>query len=663
MSIQFDPTGVQPGQIGPVYDLGLGYFDPTTNMVKMFGYVVSPSGGTDEGTDITDAQHIVSTASPNSTDRYARYPQVSQGDWSGGERQVVYTEPSMYYQTDGGMDVTTPGRLKLLNAFGRAGIFYNLTGTYNHCPMQTDGAQIWIGASTAGHNIIYYTDAGGFSFQNLFNGHEVADMLYDNIGLVFMTDQGLWYEDGSHFVNQALPSPFLATKSLAYLNDEVFYIVNDTGALDSTIWAYNGTANAHTLRLTANTTERYFQCICSMPDAIFFATTSNLPVISFLYTWSGASGDLPVRIAEIKGRIEYCFEALGTVYVLVRGFGANGNNPAWTLYSVVGNQVSVVDDARYINDANFTPTCTSVESFDPGHTTTTAEFNSMLWTDGRFLYIAWPGLATRRLDLVNGGLSTIGPNGTNNAANVSARRFITATSPPYMDVCAYDGGISLTPFYLGTSQPRSGTLTYSFADFGSPGVGKVFRSVEFQLADALVAGQGITWQYRLTQDGAFAALNVVQMGPRNYVAFFPPGTKGTEVQVMVSMTAITNVSSPVLRYSSIVADVGKAWQWTVACRRNMQSRSEDGAAVDQGPYTGQQLAANIVNIREIAAGRCYLYIPDVTQASGVAQVQARLVDYHRTTPNGAAAGRRQVGGELDVECDVQISLVEEFAFV
>src|SRR5215472_9296703 len=79
-------TGVRPDAVGPTYDIALGYRDPATGVVNMVGYVIPPSGTFEEGTDIQDEEHLVQISSPLNTDRYGRFPRVSQGDWSGGER-------------------------------------------------------------------------------------------------------------------------------------------------------------------------------------------------------------------------------------------------------------------------------------------------------------------------------------------------------------------------------------------------------------------------------------------------------------------------------------------------------------------------------------------------------------------------------------------------
>ena len=108
-------TGVLPQQIGDTYDMALGYPDPATGIVDMVGYVLSNQGQFQESTNLQDEQHLVQIASPSSSDRFGRYPQVSQGDWSGGERQLIFVNANQYY-TSTQCETSKPGHLTILGA-------------------------------------------------------------------------------------------------------------------------------------------------------------------------------------------------------------------------------------------------------------------------------------------------------------------------------------------------------------------------------------------------------------------------------------------------------------------------------------------------------------------------------------------------------------------
>jgi len=561
----------------------------------------------------------------------------------------------MYYLSDGNVDVSTPGALTLFPGFRQDTIA--LTGTYNRCALQTDGGQWWIGAKTSGGNFIQGTGGAPF-FSTIANDHEIMDLLYVPYALIAITDEGLWAQDNNHLVVDSIPNPELPVKSLAYLDGLVYYLKTDIAGNTAQIKAFDVTTDSTSVFYTTNSSEKWIQAICSSASGIFFATTSSLPFQTFFYTWSGNQGDAPQRVAEVYGRVEYCFEALGTVYVLCRQFQHPGytTNPAWTLYSVVGNQVSVIDDARQLNDPNFAPTCQSVNSFFPDNPQ--VDFSPMLWTDGRFLYIAWPGLSTRRLDLVQGGISSIGPNTSNGATNVSARRFITAAAGiSFVDVSAFNNEIVITQF---GAQSTSGSLVQSFIDLDAPGMGKIMRAVQFQTSEPLAGAQAVEFAFRLDQNSSFTPLVTQQVGPRSFIAPFPTLTKNTEVQMQVTLTADPTAGPPTVTSMTVIMDVGRVETYTLSCRRVQQSRAQDQQSVDAQKYSGKDLWANLENIRNIGGGYGYAFIPDPTQDNGVSEIQIQILDIQKQTPTGAATGQRTVDGETDMERDVAISFIEFF---
>lgn len=657
----FDPAGVQPSQVGPYFDLALGYYDPNTTLVKMFGYVIAPSGQSQETTDTTDNEHLVTIDSPNTSDRFTRFPKVSQGDWSIGERQHLYVNPQMFYQSDGFVDVSTPGHLRLI--FTPTQETFTTNGTFNRIPAQTDGGTTFVGLSTGGDNIAQVTAGTPTALYNVASGKEIFDLLYSPFGLVALTVDGLWNIVGGGFssvlVADPIGNPEIAVRSMAYLDDNIYYINQSTnGGVANVIKLYDRSTNTTVVGKAATASEVYFNCICNTGSGIFFSTTSKLPFRDFLYVWSGVPNDDPVRIGEIQGRVQYATETLGTVYILTRRFQDSFEaNPSWTLYSLVGTTLSVIDDARGVIDPNFFPTCTSVDTYD-ANVSGTADFTPMLWDDGRFLYVAWPGLATKRIDLVQTGLSQIGPNVTNGVGPVHGRRFLTANTPQFVDLASYSSTVVVNRF---DQAATTGSITTSFYDFDSPLEAKVYRSLEFQTAQALTGTQAVNLSYRLDQVSAFSNLTTLQVGPRNYLAYFPPNIKGAEIQMKVTLVADASLGTPDVSMITLQADLGRVVNTTVACRREQRQRSQANEALIFSQSSAQDLQANLMNIINIGARRCYAYIPDPTQPGGVAQIQMRLIDYQRQTPQGAAAGIRVIDGEQDMECDVQLQLVESFA--
>src|ERR1019366_5359707 len=158
--------GIQPAQVGGEYDLAVG-FDPGTGDTTMFGYVIETGTEWAEAPNIQDEQRIVQIASPNNSDRLTYYPKVTQDDWSGGEGQEFFTDPTKFYQSYK-VDPTKPGHLVLQP--GTATVSVTPRDPESRIPAVTDGYIVLAGffdsptsvnsfADNAGN--LYYLNAAG----------------------------------------------------------------------------------------------------------------------------------------------------------------------------------------------------------------------------------------------------------------------------------------------------------------------------------------------------------------------------------------------------------------------------------------------------------------------------------------------------------------------
>src|SRR5665213_580233 len=234
--------GIQPAQVGGEYDLAIG-FDPGTGDTTMLGYVIETGTEWAEAPNIQDEQRIVQIASPNNSDRLTYYPKVTQDDWSGGEGQEYFTDPTKYYQSYK-VDPTKPGHLVLTpGTTSPPAVSLSTRG-----PAASDGFTVLIGALLSSPNSLQ--DMLGNPFQ-LNSGGTPAPLF------MVLGPSGVWVataagsDQGIYRITSALPygpappasqptavlwntdvvEP-LATQALAYMSapagtGALYYIRND----------------------------------------------------------------------------------------------------------------------------------------------------------------------------------------------------------------------------------------------------------------------------------------------------------------------------------------------------------------------------------------------------------------------------------------------------
>lgn len=152
------PSNFQANQVGDLYHLGLS--DGTV----AYGYVLQNHGGGDdrsalnESTNITDRDKLIQISSPSLIDQHlVIYPRVSQGDYTGGQGQVVFLDATRYFDSD--LDTHTPGYLQLRPSWTRTTKSLSSPGGYTQViPWNSD---VWFSFSEPSGNV--YSLAGGTS--------------------------------------------------------------------------------------------------------------------------------------------------------------------------------------------------------------------------------------------------------------------------------------------------------------------------------------------------------------------------------------------------------------------------------------------------------------------------------------------------------------------
>lgn len=667
-------------EIGDMYDFALGYTDPTSGNTLMVGYVMPPGVGFQEATDLQDANHIVQIASPNQVDRYERYPKTSQGDWSGGSRQLIYANANQYYDTPQGLiETVQPGALQLM-VQPAVTLVDAASGNPTNCSIVGMSNYVLVASYVAaGHNV---TDSTGTTAQ-IGGDHEIIDMLpYSPSGAnggVFcaVTTAGIWRISKATIggalsgTQQTNDAPATSGKCLAYFNDKLYYITS-AGAINYT--TLDAGATGGTAFHTPGNIESKVSCLCSGASGLVFSKNSpgagrNAPTFSAIYTSDGTTAGT-VRVADIPGSVNYMMEANGITYIVaqlpaVSPAGATPTGvpyPSYTLYALSGSTLTVIDDARWLPSDFTTVSYTSKAS---------------LATDGRFLYLGW-GYFVIRYDLQNNYAVTrvfsFNANTGWNCISVTTGNFGgIGSAGVWAAVGQAGGGINLQQILPPNSVPSAATtanLITSYFDFGTPTTNKAFRSIDMTFQSAYQAGQ-VQIAYALDNATSYTPMTIqAGVSPNKIIAYFPPGTKGFRVRFQITMNS-TLTASPVIVAYAVKANLGRVWTVSANCARDQKGRNGEK---DIQNLSAMDMIANMVNSYKITAGQCILYIPDPTQPpvysggvltnpQGVAQVNALVQDYAYTTNPGVAPGLRdsQVDGgtQRDMEGTVQLTLVEQ----
>lgn len=658
-------SGVSLTEVGAgrKYDLAFGYSTDGVT-AKMYGFLLRPGSELEEITDLQDQEHLVQVSSPNATDRYSRFPKVSQGSWVGGGRQEFFVDPTRFYSTNGNLDTTKPGALQLTpesrGITFPTGWRYNNSPTQGVMPIATEGWSYYIGGGTspATVNIVSNSPAGNYTVGPS-GSNEVLDIQPYPGGLLFsVAGAGMYIQPGAGFGGSA------ATQLSTDYNDGYGFHAHGFDYFAGLIYYTNNAASPAKLMAispssgaVAGTTvfsippgEQAISTLCAYSQGIVFSSSLGagsgffLQAVLYVYTGSGT----PTRVGTIQGYAVASCNCAGTAYILALTPQPYTQTPySYTLYSLSGTTLTQVDDFRYLN-SDFRP---STATGNPGF--------PRMYYDGRFLYVACPGIPVNVYDISNPSSS---PFILGNTTGVLASRnqshgAVMTTSAGLVEVgldTPASGGFFIGYVYNDTTTTsQAGMFTSSSFDFSTPTLTKLFRSIEVELRFPLVSPSTIFMGFRVDNATTFTSFAPVDVTAQKLVGYLPPGTKGSRIQVQLQLQgSFTN--TPVVRSFAVNATVGRVFRATVMAphSQSLHSYGEDDQAV-----TAKDLIAVVQNAYRVAGGSCILMIPSALTTTLSEQVNATLQEYHihQTVPGP----REDSVVPTDMEAYIDLVFVED----
>lgn len=645
-------TGVLASQVGAEYDFALGY-DPGTGTAEMVGYVITENGLWEESTQLQDVERLIQTSTATTTDRdLTRWPKVVQGDWSLGERQLVFTVNNRYYSTNGQLDVTKPGFLTVLPGSTSAlTIPAGSLGGNNCWPLGSDGDNWYLGQPN-GHVQVGKRDLS-VADVTVSAGNEICDVLTFTpsgaaSGVLVAAANGIWFIDGSSYaLTQWMGGDTVETSaanSICAINGRVYYI--QSGGANIKYVAAAG-AIAGTQAVAKTTTDGAFRAICTTANGLMWASTADdIPGtraagITTLFT-SAADTTGQAVIGQIPGVVKYMRTFSGVTYILAHlSEPSSTNSFNYTLYTYNGTTLSVFDDLRY-----------SLPDFQASVSGFTSYAHANIYGDGRFVYFAWPGLQAIQLDLATAagttGVSRIAGTGLP-GTQVYAHRVVRTRYHGFVDVSVNTTGGTVQTF---NGAMGSGQMVTSYYDFSTPSLTKIYRSLDIDLNSPLPGGASITVEYQADSSSTWTLLTTNPTLTTTLTSYFPANVRAKALRLRITLVAGPNSGTPSVRSWGTKANLGRVWRTTVSCKRGQQTNT---SGTDGQGKLARDLIANIQ--RAYAnAGKCILLIPSPTVPSGVEQVTASLEDYRwaASKPNV----RQNELMALDAEGDVEITAVE-----
>lgn len=670
-------SGVATTDVGQGYDVAIGFDNGTT--IKMIGYTLQPGTQWQESTDIQDEEHLVQI-STNQTDRYSRYPKVSQGDWSGGERQTFFIDPTKYFSSNGGINVTVPGQLQSF-AGRQSQVFTG--GSGGAAPAATDGTSVWIIYNQAAtcNLVIGSTLVAGGNFAKKLNGtfataNDViaGSEFFNNSALVSSAGvlHGIWRVDNtgatiSQYTNDLQGATL---PSMAFFNDKVYYSSGGGTALSFVPLATPAGAAAGTTAFTPATgNNSSVGCLVSTATNLYFIT--SVPNTSFASSnstiWSH-DGTTTTRLGIVPGTPIGGGSVNGIVYYIFsmpQDFTQQGFSNVfggYVVYQVDGTTLSIFDDFRAV-DVSFQSKNQSAPSLPMGNVV----------GDGRYLFLSMPGFSVKAYDLLTPGnpVSQYGPFVADTGAipstfsNLSVLAGSTSTLASVVQVQMDGQGV------LNVSQTGGGSMlgviTMSYMDFGAPDdvklMQKVFIDLVAPLADTFTNYQPVQAGYRIDNQTAFTPLTIqVNAATGNLFAYFPANTKAARIQLQITLqqsnAGATSGLSPVVRSVSMKATLGRSWTFTLAADRNQRLRNQGtSAGEDTQGSNAQAKLANVLNAYRQSGGDVVMFVPSPTQANGVEQVNAVIQDY-KYGSNTQIGPYNTEYGNFDMEGTLQLTVTE-----
>lgn len=693
--------------VGPVYDAALGFQDPNNNgIVTMVGYVLTKNGQFQVSTDLQDEQHLVQIASPNQSDRYSRYPRVSFGDWTHGNGQLIAVDAQKYYIMQG-CDPRTPGQLTLWTQ--PVGPFSSTDhSSFKKFPAASDGKSIAYALLNT-NNLTITTmmqTTPNYSY-NIASLSEITDIyaLPKSVAggqfLCAVPSQGIYMVTGGG------PSPTTtlitsdnvpptAMQTMAYFQGYIYYIVGNPLANGNAInrmpsaGPFGGAGSAvH----TADAWENPIALIASTSSGLMFATSqvdTTLPCgHAILYTFDGSTA---TRVADFEGYVKYIHEFNGTTYILVE--------PGQAMVSPTGNALSpeIGHNFELYTFSNGVITLAldlrqGYADFQVNDAQTNIAYPSMA-DDGRYLYIAYPGLVDASgapyilcFDPQNNAFFFRGvPSSPYNGTWPTPSALFTAARVVYVGGAGVDyGGTAGAYLFVEDSTainritqfsdnyalpiPHNGYVETSFVDAGVPTLIKSFDGLEIDMLSN-PPGTSVSAEFRLDNQSSFVAAPIITTGNNQFIAANLPNTLGYRIQWRLTLSAGRSggvVRVPILATMAVKLNLGRVWTVNFSCRHNQQVRSGVGSMNDPQGLDGVTLLRNILQAYQLS-GYATFWVPDpasdLTDSTGnllyVSIVQVYIEDIQvSVAPGVSPAFSNQVNdGSRDMSYDCQLTLVE-----
>jgi hypothetical protein len=636
--------------MGDLYDLGIGFPDPTNDFaITMIGYCVATSGQFQVSTDIQDEQHLVQIASPSNVDRYQRYPQVSQGDWSGGERQLIFENANQYYMSTQ-LDTSKPGHLRILGAYTQVTIPLHPTGTTtlrNPRMIAADALNAYI-VTTQGNEVmvidnlaltvstITFAGVSGSQGIEIIRGGDAMYILTNGAYVLQLTDAG-------SIVQVTSDAGSIAT--LAYFGGSIWYaLASPANQLNGATYSFPGNAPAQLAPAsTFPKMETQILTVCDSGAGLIVVTgdPSN-GLNSYVYAFDGVN---QVFLGAIAGFVTDSVNANGTVYLLAdTGVGITTNAQSLPIiYEVTGSTISTFDDYREVDKA-----------FQPGKQSANNVYGHLA-TDGLYLYLFWQGLDTKRYLLSTGAVYDVGQITTN--VNIGA----ATIQGGWLEAGSNRGFVTVVQPLLPPTAAVTGTMTTSYFDFGVPTTNKLFTSIQFQMNSPTPPDPtAVSVQFRTDNNTAFTAVTTtLSLSGQSLVCVLPERTIGNRIQFLISLSGAIN---PDVNSYSVKATLARVFQVDLACMHNQFTRN--GERDPQG-LTGRELIATIENCKALGGGEVQLWVPSATALNpdgspiGYEQINAELQDYQHKTPNTSAGFRVFPDGQYDMEGIVTVTFTEK----
>lgn len=656
-------TGVDASQIGSQYDLALGRVDLSTGICQMVGYIVATGGELRESTDLQDDEHLVQITATNLTDRFTRYPQFSQGSWTGGEAQVFFADPRRYYSSYG-LETQYPGDLTGWQRYdyqfvtGATPIGRVVPGRLLSYSDQQD--MIWClspGQATASSPTLYYyslspngstatfTATVPTPFPGTFQGPVTWS---DSEGGFAIDTMGNLYQFNPAGGNATLvvrgpgnANVPVAPCCLTYYQRRIYFTQPNPATGDSSTAVastlYQVDAEGPTRTPTAVFTapngmgivdiRQHSQGILmiladSLPDPRSPLVRGSLPQrnqMTYVWLFDGTRG---YQIGEIPCQYLSMANSTGTVYICCASALSFALRQQPIIYRVQGSSISVIDDWR--------------------DRPTELQVQGMRWAslsaDGRFLYLALNSavLASNsagvwRYDLATGSLSRIDWSSA-----------VTSGGFPlygYSDVLAYpgSGGVGVGNVFVQPSAwaavsvdqngmhiwfstnnttrvpfPDRGQLLTSWYDADTPYSIKRWTALmvntytrsQFELND----NPSILVEYQLDSDTApWTAITPQVLDLAQTQFSFPIDRTSYRIRFRFTLTNGPIYGAwPHIRSYSVQGRLGRRWQVPVACIRNQRLRS--GLDDPQG-LAAKDLLSNVMTAYRLNAGKMLAFVP------------------------------------------------------